>query len=138
MAAIVALASAFIAIMACVASLVSNHRRRSGLKKFTEQLLNLERQIDGLNRDLDTATERATHQARRIAWLESRVRPGKQFEELRNPESSIEAKGRPPITERRHRVLTLAQRGQAAEAIAATLNMAQGEVELIIGLSKAA
>jgi DNA-binding NarL/FixJ family response regulator len=137
MIAIIALTSALLAILTCVSCLASNRKRRGELLTTTKQLGRLEHDLFELSRDLDTATERATHQARRIAWLESRVHPGKQLEALHTPEISFD-KGRPPMTERRHRVLTLARRGQAVEAIAATLNMAQGEVELIIGLSKAA
>jgi DNA-binding NarL/FixJ family response regulator len=137
MIAIIALASALVAILACLSCLASNRKRRAELKITADQLGQLEHDLNELSRDLDTATERATHHARRIAWLESRVHPGKQLEALNTPEASFD-KGRSPITERRHRVLTLARRGQAAETIAATLNMAQGEVELIIGLSKAA
>lgn len=137
MIATIALTSALITILACLTCLASNRKRRSELLMTTNQLGRLEQDLHELSRDLDTATERATHQARRIAWLESRVHPGKQLEALHAPETSFD-KGRPPMTERRHRVLTLARRGQAAETIAATLNMAQGEVELIIGLSKAA
>jgi DNA-binding NarL/FixJ family response regulator len=137
MIAIIAFASALVAILTCFSCLASNRKRRAELRSTTDQLGRLEHDLYELSRDFDTATERATHQARRIAWLESRVHPGKQLEALHTPETSFD-KGRSPITERRHRVLTLARRGQAAEAIAATLNMAQGEVELIIGLSKAA
>jgi hypothetical protein len=137
MIAIIALASALVATLACLSCLASNRKRRAELRITTNQLGRLEQDLYELNRDLDTTTERATDQARRIAWLESRLHPGKHLEALHTPEASFD-KGRPPMTERRHRVLTLARRGQAVETIAATLNMAQGEVELIIGLSQAA
>ena len=42
------------------------------------------------------------------------------------------------MTERRHRVIALASRGQNAEAIATTLGIMPGEVELIIRLNQAA
>jgi hypothetical protein len=42
------------------------------------------------------------------------------------------------MTERRHRVLSLARRGYDVNTIATMLNELPGEVELIIGLSKAA
>ena len=78
-------------------------------------------------------------QARRIAWLESRVRgpvTAPAEEPVAEPSADVPAK--PSITERRHRVLRLAQRGQDAKQIAATLGMNYGEVELMIGLHTAA
>ena len=42
------------------------------------------------------------------------------------------------MTERRHRVINLANRGKNAESIAASLGLFRGEVELILSLDRAA
>ncbi len=110
-------------------------------KQLLGRLASAENDLLELSRDLDSATVRANDQARRIAWLETRVRPARTIVSAA-PSNIIESApaqpSKPNITERRHRVLTLVRRGQTAGAIASTLNMTVGEVELIIGLSRAA
>lgn len=87
---------------------------------------------------LKKESERSLDQARRIAWLESRVRQPKQVKE----ETSVEEIPAPQvlksnITERRHRVLALYAKGNSPETIASTLGMMPGEVELIVKLNQA-
>jgi DNA-binding NarL/FixJ family response regulator len=89
-----------------------------------------------LSRDLDTASRQSAEWARKIAWLESRARGGSQ--EARVPETAAPTNGKLNITERRHRVLSLARRGQDVQTIARTLGMPHGEVELMINLGQAA
>jgi hypothetical protein len=97
----------------------------------------LETELLETSRDLDTVSQRATDQARRIAWLESRVRnnltPSLPVDEeipARTPSN------KPTITERRHRVNQLSRRGVDCHTIASMLNMPQGEVELMISLNQ--
>jgi C4-dicarboxylate-specific signal transduction histidine kinase len=76
--------------------------------------------------------------ARKIAWLETRVRKpqplGEEIGETEAPSArDVQKSG---ITERRHRVLKLASLGQDAATIAATLGMMSGEVELIVKLGQ--
>jgi len=114
-------------------------RAQRGLLEFVgKQVEDLE-EILTRNRDaLETNAQRVDEQSRRIAWLETRVRQPRQVviedanEELALPLEPAKLN----ITERRHRVITLASRGQNAETIAATLGMLPGEVELIINLSQ--
>jgi hypothetical protein len=89
------------------------------------------------SRDLDTLSRRAGEQGRRIAWLESRARTGRN-EQPAADEMFTVTNTKPNITERRHRVRSLARRGQDAQTIAQTLGMPYGEVELMINLLKAA
>lgn len=90
---------------------------------------------------LETAARRAADQSRRVAWLETRIRQPKLAKKDVLEETTlsepVEMPKRLNITERRHRVLSLAGSGQTAETIAATLGMLPGEVELIIGLNRA-
>ena len=87
---------------------------------------------------LEKGNQQTIDQARRIAWLESRVRQPKSIikedvtvEEILSPQLP-----KSPITERRHRVLALYAKGQTPETIAATLGMMPGEVELMVKLNQ--
>ncbi len=87
---------------------------------------------------IEDSKNRSTDQARRIAWLEARIRkPEKIKKDILSQEVLITPKpSETNITERRHRVLTLAARGQDAETIASTLGMLTGEVELIMRIGR--
>ena len=120
-----------------VASLISNliviTSSRRQKRNWVEASKRYDEEIAGLSRDLDTVSQQGGEQVRRIAWLESRVRnviPAKS--------STENSQGKITITERRHRVLSLARRGQDIDTIARTLGMNHGEVELMINLGKAA
>ncbi|HYJ46739.1 MAG TPA: hypothetical protein VEV81_09010 [Pyrinomonadaceae bacterium] len=93
-------------------------------------------ELTEISRDLDTISCRATGQARRIAWLESRVRNGSAIAPVSVDDvAAVQVKARPTITERRHRVMQLNERGVDCNTIASMLNMPHGEVELMVGLS---
>ena len=80
---------------------------------------------------------RAADQARRIAWLETRIRkPEKVKNDILSQEVITPKTVEMNMTERRHRVLSLAARGQDAESISAALGMIKGEVELIMNLGR--
>lgn len=86
----------------------------------------------------DTVNKRTSDQARRIAWLESRLRkPLQNSDEVLNDNILTET-SKLSMTERRHRVVTLASRGKSADSIAASLGLFKGEVELILRLNQAA
>jgi hypothetical protein len=89
------------------------------------------------SRDLDTLSRKLGEQARKIAWLEARARSGRNEAPVVD-ELVTAAYSKPNITERRHRVLSLARRGQDVRTIAQTLGMPHGEVELMLNLLKAA
>jgi len=99
----------------------------------------LEAELAGLNENSETASRQIADQARRIAWLESRVRSGRTA--VREKEEVIDEStppAKPSVTEFRHRVLSLARRGLDVNTIASMLGEPHGEIELIIGLSRAA
>lgn len=87
---------------------------------------------------LEKENQQLLDQARRIAWLESRVRQPKQIikEEVEVAELPSPTIPKSPITERRHRVLALYAKGQSTETIASTLGMMPGEVELMVKLNQ--
>lgn len=88
---------------------------------------------------LKQENERILDQARRIAWLESRIRQPKQVikEETAVEEMPKPLSAKSNITERRHRVLALYAKGHSTETIATTLGMMPGEVELMVKLNQA-
>jgi DNA-binding NarL/FixJ family response regulator len=86
----------------------------------------------------DQNSRRLSEQSRHIAWLETRIRQPKMLNDDILNDQSIHETPKATMTERRHRVITLASRGQNAEMIAAALGMLQGEVELIMSLNRAA
>lgn len=105
--------------------------------------IQMEHEMAQMSRDLDAATERTNNYARRIAWLESRHGTA-ALAEVEQTAVAVEAhhdhnsKKKPSITERRHRVLSLARRGVDTQVIATTLGVPHGEVDLIINLSRVA
>lgn len=134
----VALSLAAVAVSGCLMSLMLVRRVRAEMRQTLAVVVALEGDLEATSRDIDSATQRANEQARRIAWLETRVRgraSAKDEDELA-PVARIEDKTN--LTERRHRVLALARRGLDAAAVADSLGMPHGEVELIINLSRAA
>lgn len=114
----------------------SRHHR--GMLEFlAKQNEDLEENLAASRELIEKNAKRSADQSRRIAWLETRVRQPKHDED-EVLDDTILAPSAPKsnITERRHRVLSLASRGQSSENIASTLGMMRGEVELIINLSR--
>ncbi|HQU86053.1 MAG TPA: hypothetical protein PKY59_23200 [Pyrinomonadaceae bacterium] len=118
-----------------------NHREL--LEFNAKQTEELEKSLSNSKDLLEESRQKVNDQARRVAWLESRVRQPKTAKKDVVEEQEVQIIEEKPvvnksnITERRHRVLTLASRGQSPETIASTLGMMPGEVELIINLNRA-
>ena len=87
---------------------------------------------------IETDSNRLNEQVRRVAWLEARVRQTKSFNDVRDPETDASSAEKLTMTERRHRVLKLSNRGQNNDSIASQLGMHPGEVELIVNLYRTA
>jgi flagellar biosynthesis/type III secretory pathway chaperone len=112
-------------------------RNQRDLLEFVgKQVEDLETVISKNKESLETNAQRINEQSRRIAWLESRIRQPKIAGEEIIDDTPVSQPQKLNMTERRHRVITLAARGQSAETIAATLGMLTGEVELIINLNQ--
>lgn len=130
-----------VSIISLIIALVclKKHQSNRSLLEFTEKQIEDLQEIMTKNKEsFETNSQRVAEQSRRIAWLESRIRQPKSVSEENVDEPETNEPQKPNITERRHRVITLAARGQNAETIAATLGMMPGEVELIINLNQAA
>lgn len=89
------------------------------------------------NAAIDASAEQLADMKRRVVWLETRLRqPRTQEKPSHSTEEAAETR-KADITERRHRVLALANSGQSVETIAARLGMLTGEVELIVNINRA-
>lgn len=132
---LVAIGSSLLAIVCALltrSARAEAHRAATVAASAKEALADQSRRAAELSRAIDDQT-------RRLAWLESRMKGGMAgARPAPVPEPVSETPAKPTMTERRHRVLALAQRGQDAETIATMLNMPRGEVELIIDLNRAA
>jgi hypothetical protein len=134
---IISLAAISLALISSAVALISLVRYRSSRKllEFAEyQIEELREAIELEKQQLEVIGQKFSELPPRVAWLETRVRQPKQVEE--EPATEIIPTGslKPNMTERRHRILTLASRGQNADSIATTLGMMPGEVELILNL----
>jgi DNA-binding NarL/FixJ family response regulator len=135
---LILIASASLMVCCAMACLIFLRKARQEAQNCTALTIELESRMAETSRDLDTMTQRATDQARRIAWLESRVRNSSvpaQQPPLVDEALSAQASTKPTITERRHRVMQLKRRGVDCNTIASMLNMPHGEVELMVNLN---
>src|SRR5205085_12038098 len=124
------------AIAGCgLLAVVANRARRTATQSL-EITSELAERLAAAERRSEEIIRQRADQARRIAWLESKVRQGKQGSPV--ADSDPKATAQTSMTERRHRVLSLSRRGLDAMSIAETLGVPYGEVELIISLSVAA
>ena len=124
-----------------IALLVQRHKKMKemmGLLEFAQnQIDELQDAIIRTKEFHETSHRRDSDQARRIAWLESKIRKPRPTSDEVLDDSVITDQPKLSMTERRHRVITLASRGKSADAIAASLGLFKGEVELILNLNKA-
>ncbi len=127
-----------IAIMFSLFSVPKYRRAAESTGLLANQIADLEQVIARQKEFSETNSQRVTEQSRRIAWLESRVRqPKLAGEEILDDVVQLETP-KLNMTERRHRVISLATRGQNIESIANALGMLTGEVELIVDMNQAA
>lgn len=132
----VAVASGALAAISLIVNFVLITNLRRMRRDWIEAAGRFDEELTSQSQDLDTASRQAGEHARRIAWLESRARYAQQPEQKVENEKPLQQKV--TITERRHRVMSLARRGQDINTIARTLGMNHGEVELMINLGRAA
>jgi hypothetical protein len=119
--------------LSLVVSLVAISRLRSVNRLTVAFQEAANKELEVLSNDVEKLSRQSGEYSRRIGSLENRT----QSHALETDET-ISVITKPTITERRHRVLSLARRGQNAQAIAQTLGMPHGEVELMINLGRAA
>lgn len=130
--------SAMITLISILTSIVAIGKSRRLARSGYALESDFQNSLAEYSRDLDTLSRKAGEQGRRIAWLETRVRTGRNEQPAASEMVVTGANPKPNITERRHRVLSLVRRGQDAHTIAQTLGMPHGEVELMMNLLKAA
>jgi hypothetical protein len=133
---LIPLASSSLALICAGAALALFFKTRAANRHMAESLSRVESDLDELSQDLDTLSKKCGELTRKVVALESNASAlsfGTAIEED-GPSTAQKL----TITERRHRVRVLARRGKNAEAIAATLGMPHGEVQLIMGLAGAA
>ncbi len=121
----------------CVVLMLRNKNLTDAL---ISQLDECENEIRAIRENNDGDSFRSSDHSRRIAWLETRIRKPEKFKNETLGEEGFAPKksGMANMTERRHRVLTLAARGQDANSIAVSLGMLVGEVDLIMRLGRGA
>lgn len=128
----VAVLCLLIALMCVIKIRRTNHALNESNGRIDELQNTLKRTREVIEKNAEHSDE----MSRRIVWLETRIRQPKLV-----GEEVVDDSAEPPklnITERRHRVVTLASRGQSPEMIASTIGMLPGEVELILSLDQAA
>ncbi len=140
---IAAISTTSVLVMASIVLFILIFKAKSEAKRTLAVALQMEKEIEQLSLDLDKASKRDNDAARRIAWLEARAKTGAASDsemptDATAASSDITNSAKPSITERRHRVLSLARRGLDSKDISSTLGVPHGEVDLIIGLSKVA
>ncbi len=126
-------------IFAALTSRASYKNCRELLEFAAKQIEDLETMVAGSEASREETERKLKDQARRVAWLETRVRQPKttvKKQEEILPEALPTGSLKANITERRHRILTLASRGQTIETIASTLGMMPGEVQLVMNLNR--
>lgn len=131
-----AAAIAIVCLFTTLICLVKQRKCRRLVTASEEKVEELQSMLKRVRDTMDANNEHVAEMSRRLVWLETRVRQPKLMAEEVVDENSEAPKLN--ITERRHRVVTLAARGQSAEAIATTIGMMPGEVELILDLDHAA
>lgn len=129
------LALIYVPVTAMVCGLITLRLRQQATQSL-ELAATLDDRLAAAEQKLERAAQQLAEQERRLHWHELRSRPQRAEHEAAADKSA--RKTHPSMTERRHRVLSLARRGVEAEQIAETLGMPYGEVELIISLSSAA
>lgn len=123
-----------------VIALVFAVKARHAAQRMVAVALQMEHEIEQLSCDLDKSTQRANDAALRLARIEARRGTNAASDDSVLAEAAIDEpiSAKTSITERRHRVLSLARRGLDTKDISTTLGVPHGEVDLIIELSKVA
>lgn len=115
----------------------NSKQNRELIEFLGRQVENLEESLSDSNKKLETSHKRVVDQSRRVAWLESRVRQPRISQNEVLDAAVLSAAPKTNIANRRQQILAMAARGENSKAIASTLGMMPGEVELIINLNRA-
>lgn len=127
---------AVVCLMITFVCLIKIQKTNRAVRESNERIDEIQNTLKRTKDVIEKNAEHSDEMSRRIVWLETRVRQPKLA-----ADDVVDDSTEPPklnITERRHRVVTLASRGQSPETIASTIGMLPGEVELILSLDQAA
>ncbi len=128
--------SALAILVTCLVSLIVMRKIRQAIQTAEEKVRETENKLLSSKEELNSLSKRVVEQSSRIAWLESRVRNKPVPAGTQSPEPEPQAgPTKLSLTERRHRVLSLARRGFDTDAISSLLNTPNGEIELILSLT---
>lgn len=125
-------------ILSLAITLLTRFRQRgqeTALEKYANRVEILEETLSGTKELLEENRQNLIDQTRRIAWLDAKTRQSRFFSVAGRKPARTETRPTSGIDEQRVRVLRLAESGQTANTIAASLGMMPGEVELILNLS---
>src|SRR5438046_1444087 len=106
--------SASFALVSLIASLALTAKSRRIARTLATVESRVSEDMTALSGDLDTASRKSGEHGRRIAWLEARMRSTTQTRvkpAAAEEEVAFVGAAKPTMTERRHRVLSLARRG---------------------------
>ncbi|MFM9904749.1 MAG: DUF6115 domain-containing protein [Pyrinomonadaceae bacterium] len=125
-------------IVLSIYSMLKQRRMTRVVDEASEQVKVLTDELLRIKESIEQNSQRLSEQKCRVAWLETKIRQPKHNNSEVQPHTAIQETPKETMTERRHRVVALASRGQNADMIAMALGMLRGEVELIMNLNRAA
>ncbi|MEZ5306527.1 MAG: hypothetical protein R2684_17670 [Pyrinomonadaceae bacterium] len=125
----------FLSLALSVFSLLRNRHNRRELEFGANQLelldVTLQETMELIEGNLKTSSDHA----RRIAWLDAKVRQSRYFSIKEKNSTAIRDERRPSIEERRERILRMSDEGYDCDMIATHLGLMPGEVQLILNLN---
>ena len=130
----VALAGMLATVICGVLCLILVRRVREAKNNQLVLASEIDSRLKEVAQQLDTVTHRTAEQWQRLAQLESVTRTT-ATQTVVAAVTAERAEVQPSVTERRRRVIKLAQRGMDVPSIARSLGVPYGEVSLIIGLN---
>ncbi len=133
---LLAFAGILLSVLSGLACFALARKLREVLHKQQVLATDMDYRLHEIRHNLDAVAQQTTAQLQRFAQARPQPQPQPTAPEPPVAVAAAQTAGaRQSVTERRHRVLTLARRGMDVKAIAQTLGMPHGEVALIIRMS---
>lgn len=136
-----ACAGVFLSVLSGLLCIALAKKLREVTHKQQVLATDVDYRFNEVRRNLDAVAQQTAAQLQRLVHPIPQTRPQPQPQPVAVAEPVVTANTGPAInsrqsvTERRHRVLTLARRGMDVKTIAQTLGIPHGEVALIIRMS---
>jgi DNA-binding NarL/FixJ family response regulator len=129
-------AGVLLSVLSGLASLACARKLRELMHKQQVLATDMDYRFNEVRQNLNALAQHTAAQLQQFAQSQPRPQPPPVAAEPAVAVAAAQtASARQSVTERRHRVLTLARRGMDVKAIAQTLGMPHGEVGLIIRMS---